>query len=557
MKGWRSVGIWMTMLVLWCGLGTLEAHAHATITQSFPHDGASLAQSPPFIRLQFNERIAHETSQMTLTHKASGVVVAGTQEAEDAYTVRMKLPLLETGEYVLTWKVLSADTHVADGSFTFAVGQPLSSVAPSEPIAIDGTSPQKSPLSTASPALDDAKTAENGKNGFSREEKHTPKEELPSKKEGPSSATPQKVPQQPSESSTSEPQHATQQGAPKDESRAQTKREVTSLPSTQAPAVSPPPSLPPTTQGEHAHVHHTQGNAPTTMTWDGATVVKALLRVLKNGAMLLLVTAMGSMWVLRESLFLWWNRETVWRIRRRTIGIAIAGICAISWSQLLVLATQFVDPGKTVWTTMYEMVVMDRLGVDLGISTLLLFFLLLLAYAPQRDARFSMGLQGGVFVGYVFLDSLSTHAGTLFSPSGWTVLARTMHLVATLGWAGGILLVLWIFWKNRSTNRGSPKTTVPAAVWKSYTTWAIWSGAVIVLSGIFMAGAFIPSWRALIETAYGTLLLIKIGVFGVVAGLGFVQRKFGRTAVGTWMEGAVVTVLIGIATVIAMTPPQG
>jgi copper transport protein len=98
------------------------ASAHAELLQSDPAPGAVLAKAPKEIKLNFTESVDAKGGALRVFDADGervddgGVDVAGS-------TVRMPLPDLGNGSYVVTWRVTSSDAHPISGAFTFQVGQ--------------------------------------------------------------------------------------------------------------------------------------------------------------------------------------------------------------------------------------------------------------------------------------------------------------------------------------------------------------------------------------------------------------------------------------------------
>lgn len=99
------------------------ASAHATLIETTPADGEVLESQPDQIILTFTEPV--QTAQ-------DGVRLVGSEGSTstlEAVTVNttVEAPLpddLPEGTYVVSWRVISLDSHPIDGAFTFSVGSP-------------------------------------------------------------------------------------------------------------------------------------------------------------------------------------------------------------------------------------------------------------------------------------------------------------------------------------------------------------------------------------------------------------------------------------------------
>ena len=114
--------------------GVAPAQAHAVLEASDPAAGARIEHAPERVTLSFDEPV--ETSLGSLRvldadgrERAIGPVV---HPGGDATRVAVRTALLERGRYVVTWQVVSADSHVVDGAFAFGVGVPAGDAPPLE-----------------------------------------------------------------------------------------------------------------------------------------------------------------------------------------------------------------------------------------------------------------------------------------------------------------------------------------------------------------------------------------------------------------------------------------
>jgi len=99
------------------------AGAHAFLDHAEPAVGSTVHATPAEVRIWFSERLEPAFSTAEL-QDASGRRV-GTQDAtvdaSDPALLRMAVPPLAPGRYRVKWHVLSVDTHVTEGDFTFTV----------------------------------------------------------------------------------------------------------------------------------------------------------------------------------------------------------------------------------------------------------------------------------------------------------------------------------------------------------------------------------------------------------------------------------------------------
>ncbi|MFV2085254.1 copper resistance protein CopC [Micromonospora sp. LOL_021] len=118
--GMLSGGLLGLLLAL---AGAGPAAAHATLLANDPADGALLAEAPPSVTLTFDEPVQVRAEGVQVLD-AAGSTVDVTARAVDS-TVVVDLPTgLADGTYVVSWRVISADSHPVAGGFSFAIGAP-------------------------------------------------------------------------------------------------------------------------------------------------------------------------------------------------------------------------------------------------------------------------------------------------------------------------------------------------------------------------------------------------------------------------------------------------
>ncbi|MDQ1503742.1 MAG: copper transport protein [Actinomycetota bacterium] len=106
-------------------LAAAPAFAHAQLTSTEPVGGTALATSPSRVVLRFGESVEIPLGSVRVFASPSGKQVetgaAGHADGQ-GNAVAVKLPKLEKGTYIVTWRVTSADAHPVHGAFTFVVG---------------------------------------------------------------------------------------------------------------------------------------------------------------------------------------------------------------------------------------------------------------------------------------------------------------------------------------------------------------------------------------------------------------------------------------------------
>ncbi|MGZ5870609.1 MAG: copper resistance CopC family protein [Bradyrhizobium sp.] len=103
-------------------LATGQSNAHAILDHAEPRVGNKVATAPREVTLWFTQKLEPAFSSITVTNAAGERVDSGkTRVSGNQMSVSLRGG--GAGTYHVNWRVLSADTHTTDGSFTFQVGQ--------------------------------------------------------------------------------------------------------------------------------------------------------------------------------------------------------------------------------------------------------------------------------------------------------------------------------------------------------------------------------------------------------------------------------------------------
>jgi copper resistance protein C len=97
--------------------------AHAFLQRAEPSVGSTVQTSPSEVRIRFTENIEPAFSSIQVVD-ASGKEVDKRDvhlDRSDHALLLVSLPRLGAGTYKVVWRVVSVDTHVTNGDFTFRV----------------------------------------------------------------------------------------------------------------------------------------------------------------------------------------------------------------------------------------------------------------------------------------------------------------------------------------------------------------------------------------------------------------------------------------------------
>jgi copper transport protein len=115
-----AVGVAAAAVVVLAFPGT--AWAHATLQETTPKIGQRLPGSPRLVTLVFDQSV-RVLSNGIQVFDAKGKLLSGTPKVSgsDPRIVEAPLPRLRRGAYTVRWAVISNDSHVGRGVFTFGV----------------------------------------------------------------------------------------------------------------------------------------------------------------------------------------------------------------------------------------------------------------------------------------------------------------------------------------------------------------------------------------------------------------------------------------------------
>ena len=99
------------------------ALAHAFLDRAVPAVGGKVHGQPAEVRLKFSQPLESAFSSVKVLDAGGKQVDRNDKglDPKDASVLRVSLPLLAPGIYRVVWRVLSSDTHVSEGDFTFEV----------------------------------------------------------------------------------------------------------------------------------------------------------------------------------------------------------------------------------------------------------------------------------------------------------------------------------------------------------------------------------------------------------------------------------------------------
>jgi copper transport protein len=115
----------------------VPAFAHATLTGADPKPDSVLTSAPRQVTLTYDEAVDIKLGQLRVVAPDGSTASVGKPGKPHPNQVRVRLAgTLRDGTYLVSWRVISADSHPVAGGYTFSIGSP--SKAPTGPAAGGG-----------------------------------------------------------------------------------------------------------------------------------------------------------------------------------------------------------------------------------------------------------------------------------------------------------------------------------------------------------------------------------------------------------------------------------
>lgn len=129
-KNSRAIFALLVAIFTFFSLQAWPASAHSDLVSSDPEASSVLTEMPTSVLLTFNEELlildgAEDANQLIVTDSEGASLVEG-ELTVAANTISSALAASDAqGEVTVTYRVVSADGHPIEGSYTFSVGQPM------------------------------------------------------------------------------------------------------------------------------------------------------------------------------------------------------------------------------------------------------------------------------------------------------------------------------------------------------------------------------------------------------------------------------------------------
>jgi len=117
----RGLGAAVALATLPLGAGV--AWSHAFLERAEPRVGSTVKLPPSQVRAWFTQDLEPAFSTLEVVNDKGERVDRGAAQVDASSRALLQVPLrpLPPGGYRVKWRVLSVDTHVTEGDFTFRV----------------------------------------------------------------------------------------------------------------------------------------------------------------------------------------------------------------------------------------------------------------------------------------------------------------------------------------------------------------------------------------------------------------------------------------------------
>ncbi|MFJ4920573.1 copper resistance CopC/CopD family protein [Streptomyces sp. NPDC088725] len=135
----------------------------------------------------------------------------------------------------------------------------------------------------------------------------------------------------------------------------------------------------------------------------------------------------------------------------------------------------------------------------------------------KKDLTFGLVMGGTVVAaGIAATWALSEHASTGIQ-TGLAMPVDVLHLLAAATWLGGLAALLVALHRT---------PFIDSAAVRRFSRTAFVSVCVLAATGTYQSWRQVGSWSALVDTSYGQLLLVKVGLVAVLVALAWFSRKW-------------------------------
>jgi putative copper resistance protein D len=204
------------------------------------------------------------------------------------------------------------------------------------------------------------------------------------------------------------------------------------------------------------------------------------------------------------------------------VGLAVAAGSGVVWFQLQAVSMTGLPLREAMTSEVLSTVLNEtQFGLVLKVRLALAIILAVCLALDRRALLRRVAL--GAALGFIAAIAWCGHAASTPGVTGSLHLtADVLHLLAAAGWLGGLVPLTLLFAAARRHQVSAGTLAAEAA--QRFSTFGIVSVAALLVSGFVDAWILVGSFRMLLVTEYGRLLLLKVAVFSVMLGFAAVNR---------------------------------
>ncbi len=120
----------------------------------------------------------------------------------------------------------------------------------------------------------------------------------------------------------------------------------------------------------------------------------------------------------------------------------------------------------------------------------------------------------------LFLTTLTSHSAAIAQPPIIPFAADFIHLIATSIWVGGLAMMAFVVPRVAQTLSDEDRSWLWLRTVVNFSTWPRVAVGALIITGSYLSFLHVGSWTALIGTAYGRTLLLKLALAGVAMLIG-------------------------------------
>jgi copper transport protein len=287
-------------------------------------------------------------------------------------------------------------------------------------------------------------------------------------------------------------------------------------------------------------------------------VVRALIPIGKYLGYTGLVLLVGPVLVLA---LLWphrLDRRGPARLVQTGIGLVLGSTLLAVWLQApyaygVSLFGVTLSDIRDVLGSTFGAVMLVRLGVVLAAAVLLRPLL----RGSGGESTADLALLGVLGVAALATWPLTGHP-TASAVAGVSVVVDAIHLGSMSVWLGGLVMLV-SFLLPRANDREL------GAILPIWSRWAATAVSALILAGVTQALIEVSSFRGLIDSAYGILILVKAGLAALVIGVAAFSRRLVRSRTAeqgshrlrrlVFVELGITAVVLGVTAALVQIPP--